>query len=331
MTSKIKWLLPEGVDEILPPRALQIEKLRRRLVDLFTQNSYELIMPPIIEFSDTLGGEAHDELSEVSFTFRDSLSGKNISLRPDISSQASRIDAYRLDSEFNPKLCYVGDVIKSKSLVHSSSRLTVQAGAEIFGDATIDADLESIELMLSSLKTIGINDITLSLGHGGLINIIIDHYKKLLPGEEDSIRKALSTKSTKDIKEIVENKLDNDDMKMLLVITELFGGKEILAKAKLDLVKLGDKALAYLDDMENIVSRLDLDDVQIHIDLGEIQGFKYHTGLTFSAFIDDAGYPLSKGGRYDGISEMSDPRPAVGFDLDIVAVSKFTKYDLNES
>ena len=104
MTSKIKWLLPEGVDEILPPRALQIEKLRRRLVDLFTQNSYELIMPPIIEFSDTLGGEAHDELSEVSFTFRDSLSGKNISLRPDISSQASRIDAYRLDSEFNPKL-----------------------------------------------------------------------------------------------------------------------------------------------------------------------------------------------------------------------------------
>ena len=330
MTSKIPWLLPEGVDEILPPRALQIERLRRRLVDLYTERGYELIMPPIIEFSETLGGKAHDELSEVSFTFKDSLSGKNISLRPDISSQAARIDAYRLDSKKISKLCYVGDVIKSKPSTSVGSRLTIQAGAEIFGQSSIEADLESIELMIASLETIGIENITLSLGHSGLMNLILNYYKKLLPGKEGDIRNALSTKSSQDIKEVLCNTLDKKDEDMLLAITSLFGGKEILKKARLVFDRLGPEAQVCINFIEDIVSRLTLNDLEIHIDLGEIQGFKYHTGLTFSAFINDAGYPLSKGGRYDGISKIESPRAAVGFDLDVVAVSKYTKYDFQD-
>jgi len=328
MASNIRWLLPEGVDEILPPRALQIERLRSRLVNLYVDSGYELIMPPILEFSDTLGGVAHDELSEVSFTFNDVLSGKNISLRPDISSQAARIDAYRMDSIATSKLCYVGDVIKSKSSA-IGSRLTVQAGAEIFGDSSIEADIECIELMITSLNSIGIQNITLSLGHAGLMNIVLNYFCKLIPGQEEEIRSALATKSSQDIKEISLGTVDQEDQNLLIAITELFGGKDTLKKAEKIFMRLGPSAESCISYMQNIISKLSIADTNIHIDLGEIQGFKYHNGLTFSTFIDKAGYPLSKGGRYDGISKLDDPRPAVGFDIDLVAASNFTNFDLN--
>jgi len=329
MASKISWLLPAGVEEILPPRALQIEMFRRKIIDLFVQSGYELIMPPILEFSDTLGGQAHEELSEVSFSFDDRVSGKSISLRPDISAQASRIDAYRIQGKTKSKLCYVGDVVKSKSSQVISSRLTVQAGAEIFGDSSFESDIESIRLMISSLESIKIKNITLSIGHAGLINLILNYFNKLLPTKEEAIRSALSTKSTKDIKELITKNVSKKDVDLLLSITGLFGGKETLDNARRKLKELGTEAMVFIDYIENIVNEFKEDDIQIHIDLGEIQGFKYHNGLTFSAFIKEASYPLAKGGRYDGISKLDNPRPAVGFDLDLVAVSNFTDCDLN--
>ena len=115
MTSKVRWSLPDGVDELLPPKALEVEELRRKLLDEYFSKDYELIIPPILELSETIGGEAHDEIRSHAFSFKDNLTGKNLSIRPDISEQASRIDAFRIQSNEIVKLCYAGDVVKSRA------------------------------------------------------------------------------------------------------------------------------------------------------------------------------------------------------------------------
>ena len=136
MSSKIRWSLPDGVDELLPPKAIEVERLRRELVDKYTSSGYEFIIPPLLELSETIGGEAHDEIQSHAFSFKDNLTGKNLSIRPDISEQASRIDAYRIQSDEVVKLCYAGEVVKSKASKVLRSRTTIQVGAEIFGDSS---------------------------------------------------------------------------------------------------------------------------------------------------------------------------------------------------
>ena len=177
MSSKIRWSLPDGVDELLPPKAIEVERLRRELVDKYTSSGYEFIIPPLLELSETIGGEAHDEIQSHAFSFKDNLTGKNLSIRPDISEQASRIDAYRIQSDQVVRLCYAGEVVKSKTSKVLRSRTTIQVGAEIFGDSSRESELESINLMLESLKIAGIDDTTLSLGHAGFTASVLEPLK----------------------------------------------------------------------------------------------------------------------------------------------------------
>ena len=325
MATKIDWNLPEGVEEILPPKAMKVEKLRRKLIDLYVSSGYEFILPPLIEFSETLGGEAHEELSSYAFTFKDELSGINLSIRPDISEQASRIDAYRIESIKPVRLCYAGDVVKNKISPIHRSRTTIQVGAEIYGDHSMNADLESIQLMIKSLINLGIDKITLSLGHAGLISLVIKELGKNTFSHIQDIEAALSRKSQSDIRALSNKNLTEDKIKLLLDLCNLYGKKEILDSAHKKLKILGKEAKDYLSYLERVVENLDLDErVKIHIDLGEVHGFRYHNGIVFSAFIENAGYCLSKGGRYDGLSKVENlPRSAVGFDLDLLAVVNF--------
>ena len=330
MASKIRWSLPEGVDELLPPKALQVEKLRRRLIDLYVSSGYQFIIPPLLELSETLGGEAHEELQEYAFTFKDELTGKNLSIRPDISEQASRIDAYRLDSNDTVKLCYVGDVVKRKVSKILRSRATIQAGAEIFGDSSIDADVESINLMIESLQSLGLEGLTLSLGHAGLVSIILERFKGFGESKLRDLESALSRKSVSDINSLLSEEKDQSNRNFLISLCKLYGGEEVIDKARTDLKALGSEAIECLDYLKELIKNLDLDKkVKLHLDLGEIQGFRYHNGVVFSAFIESAGYSLSKGGRYDGLRKLdNEPRPAVGFDLDLLAVVSFTQLDI---
>ncbi|HIK72908.1 MAG TPA: ATP phosphoribosyltransferase regulatory subunit [Gammaproteobacteria bacterium] len=330
MASKIRWSLPEGVDELLPPKALQVEKLRRRLIDLYVSSGYQFIIPPLLELSETLGGEAHEELQEYAFTFKDELTGKNLSIRPDISEQASRIDAYRLDSNDTVKLCYVGDVVKRKVSKILRSRATIQAGAEIFGDSSIDADVESINLMIESLQSLGLEGLTLSLGHAGLVSIILERFKGFGESKLRDLESALSRKSVSDINSLLSEGKDQSNRNLLISLCKLYGGEEVIDKARTDLKALGSEAIECLDYLKELIKNLDLDKkVKLHLDLGEIQGFRYHNGVVFSAYIESAGYSLSKGGRYDGLRKLdNEPRPAVGFDLDLLAVVSFTQLDI---
>ena len=320
MSSKIRWSLPDGVDELLPPKALEVEMLRRKLIDSYLSSGYELITPPLLELSETIGGEAHDEIKSHAFSFKDNLTGKNLSIRPDISEQASRIDAYRIQSNDTVRLCYAGEVVKSKSSKVLRSRTTIQVGAEIFGDSSKNAELESISLMLDSLEVAEVENITLSLGHAGLTASILQPFKKLGVEVFSNIEMALSKKSKSDLNNIISN--DHKNKSSLLALCDMYGTPEILSKAK-DEFSYIEQSASYLEHLNSIVEDIDKKtEVNIHIDLGEIQGFKYHNGIVFSAYSDLASYVLAKGGRYDGLRKSSDQdRPAVGGDLDLIAVA----------
>ena len=321
MTSKVRWSLPDGVDELLAPRALEVEKLRRKLVDLYVASNYEFIIPPLLELSETLGGEAHDEISSYAFSFLDDLTGKTLSIRPDISEQASRIDAYRIASKDVVRLCYAGEVVKKRSSKVLRSRTTIQVGAEIFGDSSIESDLESINLMIQSLQEVGLKDITLSLGHAGFTELILSLFKDLDDSKFSQLEEALIKKSKSDIANIISS--DNKNLPLIMDLCDMYGEEEIIEEAKNTYKELGNEAISYLDHLNKIVRALNFDQsVKIHIDIGEVQGFKYHNGIVFSAYSGSAGYALAKGGRYDGLRKTEEEdRPAIGFDLDLIAVS----------
>ena len=320
MTSKIRWSLPDGVDELLPPKAIEVEMLRRKLIDQYISSSYEFITPPILELSETIGGEAHDEIKSHAFSFKDNLTGKDLSIRPDISEQASRIDAYRIQSNDIVKLCYAGEVVKSKASKVVRSRTTIQVGAEIFGDSSKNAELESINLMLESLKIAGLDNITLSLGHAGFTASVLQPFKSLGKDIFNTIERALSKKSKSDLENIIPDSHENKES--LLALCDMYGGFEIIDVAKDSFSYLETSSL-FLNHLNEVVKEFEKNDhINLHIDLGEVQGFKYHNGIVFSAYSDSAGYVLAKGGRYDGLRKSSDQnRPAVGFDLDLIAVS----------
>ena len=321
MTSKVRWSLPDGVDELLAPKALEVEKLRRKLVDLYVASNYEFIIPPLLELSETLGGEAHDEISSYAFSFLDDLTGKTLSIRPDISEQASRIDAYRIVSKDIVRLCYAGEVVKKRSSKVLRSRTTIQVGAEIFGDSSIESDLESINLMIQSLQEVGLKDITLSLGHAGFTELILSLFKDLDDSKFSQLEEALIKKSKSDIANIISS--DNKNLPLIMDLCDMYGEEEIIEEAKNTYKDLGNEAISYLDHLNKIVKALNFDQsVKIHIDIGEVQGFKYHNGIVFSAYSGSAGYALAKGGRYDGLRKTEEEdRPAIGFDLDLIAVS----------
>jgi len=321
MTSKVRWSLPDGVDELLAPKALEVEKLRRKLIDLYVASNYEFIIPPLLELSETLGGEAHDEISSYAFSFLDDLTGKELSIRPDISEQASRIDAYRMASKDVIRLCYAGDVVKKRTSKVLRSRTTIQVGAEIFGDSSIESDLESINLMIKSLQEVGLKNITLSLGHAGFTDAVMSLFQNLDDSAFSQLEEALIRKSKSDISNIIPS--DHKDLHLILDLCDMYGSGDIIEEAKKIFKELGDEVSGYLEHLTEIVNKLDLDQsVKIHIDIGEVQGFKYHNGIVFSAYSGSAGYALAKGGRYDGLRKADDDdRPAIGFDLDLIAVS----------
>ena len=210
--------------------------------------------------------------------------------------------------------------IRDRSSKVLRSRTTIQVGAEIFGDSSKNAELESISLMLDSLEVAEVENITLSLGHAGLTASILQPFKKLGVEVFSNIEMALSKKSKSDLNNIISN--DHKNKSSLLALCDMYGTPEILSKAK-DEFSYIEQSASYLEHLNSIVEDIDKKtEVNIHIDLGEIQGFKYHNGIVFSAYSDLASYVLAKGGRYDGLRKSSDQdRPAVGFDLDLIAVA----------
>lgn len=319
-----RWLLPEGIDEVLPPRAYQLEQLRRQLLDLFRGWGYELIIPPFIEFLDSLlTGTGHD-LDLQTFKLTDQLSGRLMGVRADMTPQAARIDAHQLKREAPVRLCYIGTVLRTRPDGLGGSRDPLQVGAELFGHAGVEADIEIVSLLVETLRVVGVPSPYLDLGHVGIFRGLA-RQAALDADAEEALFDALQRKAIPEIDSLLASlNVPAAERSMLAALPLLNGGNEVLARAREQLRAAGAPVQAALDELEAIARALGerLPQVPLHFDLGELRGYRYQTGAVFAAFAPGYGRELARGGRYDEVGRVfGRSRPATGFSADLKALA----------
>lgn len=329
MTSNAnRWLLPDGVDEILPPRAEQLETLRRELLDLYRSWGYDLIKTPLIEFLDSLLIVPSHELQLSTFQIVDQLSGKSMGVRADISSQAARIDAHVLQKEGPVRLCYADSVLRTRPAGPLGTRCPQLIGAELYGHAGSEADVEVISLMLHTLRLSGIEQPLLALGHSAICRTLLKVAK--LPAElQAPLFTAMQNKASTDIAQLLTgSKIDRKLARCLAQLPNLHGDAAVLKHATKLLKGIAapiDAALANLQDIATALGKR-FDKLTPFFDLCELGGYEYHTGVIFSAYVSGHGEAIAKGGRYDALGEVfGRARPATGFDADLKNLLNLSK------
>ena len=318
MTNVDRWMLPDGVDEVLPEQAQDVEYLRRQLLDLYHNWGYDLVIPPMVEFTESLLSGSGSDLDLMTFRITDQLSGRMMGIRADITPQTARMDAHSLRREGPSRLCYAGTVLHTRPRGPLESRTPISVGVELFGEATLAADIEVIELFLQTLKTCGVSAVHLDLGH-------VDIYRGLLA--EASLDKALEAeffellqrKASAELARWVDRNIKDKKLASWLTrLPSLTGGVEVLAAAKSALAGAPASVLEAVEQLGKIVNALTDADVSIYLDLGEMPGYHYHTGVVFAAYVQGYGKALGNGGRYDHVGEaFGRARPATGFAFDL--------------
>ena len=318
--SNKRWMLPDGMEEALPPFSWQLEELRRKLLDHYREAGYELILPPLLEHLDTLLTGTAQDLEQQTFKLTDPSSGRLLGLRADMTPQAARIAARRYADVALVRLCYLGTVLRTQPDSLGGPRSPRQVGCEIFGDAGLSADLEVLRMMLETLALAGVANVHLDLGHVGVYRAIAARLK-LLPEDESGLFDILQRKSQPDLHEFAtERRMPARTVKLLAVLMELNGDLSVLMRAREMLVSAGEDVIRALDTLESIATQLQRKyrKLPIHIDLAELRGYRYQTGIVFAAFVPGHGRELARGGRYDGVGhEFGVARPATGFSADI--------------
>ena len=323
MTSADRWLLPDGVEELLPEQALQVEALRRTLLDLYHSWGYELVIPPLIEFTESLLVGLGNDVDLQTFKVTDQLSGRAMGIRADITPQTARIDAHSLNREGPVRLCYAGSVLHTRPKSLLASRSPIQLGAELYGDSSVDSDIEIICLMLETLSAAGIGQITLDLGHVGIYKSLLAE-AQLNDEAESQLFNALQRKCAADIDAAISSSLPEGDLaSMLRALSQLNGDARVIERATKQLAKAPaevQEALAKLSQVAAQVSAR-FPEVALYFDLSELRGYHYHTGLVFAALAPGHGETVANGGRYDHIGEVfGRARPATGFNTDLKAL-----------
>ena len=320
-----RWLLPEDIADVLPAEARKVETLRRNILDLYQSYGYELVAPPILEFLDSLLTGTGSDLNLQTFKLVDQLSGRTLGLRADITPQVARIDAHLLNREGVTRLCYAGSVAHARTPVGSTAREELQLGAEIYGCATWQADLEAITLLLKTLSLAGLDQVYLDLSHAGILNGILA--KEHLPiAEMETLYGFLQSKDRPRLSGWAQS-LPEQTAKALLALTELNGPcAEVLSNAKKALpqtpeVKEALAQLAHLIDSANDLSQ----GLELSIDLADLRGYQYHSGVMFAAYVEKLPQPIARGGRYDQVGKaFGRARPATGFSLDLLTLASLS-------
>ena len=318
MTNVDRWMLPDGVDEVLPEQAQVVEYLRRQLLDLYHNWGYDLVIPPMVEFTQSLLSGSGSDLDLMTFRVTDQLSGRMMGIRADITPQTARMDAHSLRREGPNRLCYAGTVLHTRPRGPLESRTPISLGVELFGEATLAADIEVIELFLQTLEASGVSDVHLDLGH-------VDIYRGLLAEAsldknlEAELFELLQRKAIGELKQWVASNIDDDRLAgWLTLLPTLAGSVEVLAAAKVALAGAPASVLEAIEQLEQIVQALSQADIKIYLDLGEMPGYHYHTGVVFAAYVQGYGKALGNGGRYDHVGEaFGRARPATGFAFDL--------------
>jgi len=306
-----RWLLPENISDVLPREARRLEATRRALLDLYAGYGYELVVPPLIEYVDSLLTGTGRDLDLRTFKLIDQSSGRMLGLRADATPQVARIDAHILNRPGVSRLCYAGSVLHARPQHPLAVREPLQIGAELYGAAGAAADLEVLEIAVASLRVAGFDRVTIDLGHTGVVRALLD-LAQLAPAAEDEILAALSTKDTRALSESSVG-ISSAVRDSLIALSRIGGGSEALATARVALPDLPEVRSA-LDSLEWLAARCGADEVTV--DLADLHGYRYHTGVTFAVHAPLLANAVLRGGRYDNIGKaFGRARPAVGFSI----------------
>ncbi len=312
------WRLPDGIDELSGKRAQEFESIRRKLLDLYSDRGFGLVIPPMVGYVDSLLLTS-DVVDEKTFKFLDPASAKMLGIHADITPQIARIDA-KYDSDKIKKYCYVNAILQTKADDFYASRSPIQAGAELYGCADISADVEVIQLMLESLKLLSIKPIVLSLGNIAIFNALVAQ-QDLMDSQVANLRQIFIRRSHPDLALfLTKNTLDNADKFSALM--QLEGDARVLDDA-LDIFNDLPEAKSAIEDLAKISAVLDTKDIEIKIDFAELKAYEYHTGVVFCAYHQNYSKALAQGGRYNGIGKLfGKSRPATGFSFDLKFLSQ---------
>jgi ATP phosphoribosyltransferase regulatory subunit len=311
------WLLPEYVEDILPPEAEAIERLRGRLLELFRVHGYELVIPPMLEYIDSLlTGTGHD-LNLRTFKLIDQLSGRTMGVRADMTPQVARIDAHLLNREGVARFCYCGTVLHTRPRGVFATREPLQIGAELYGHGGIESDLEIQRLLRAALAACGLSDIRLDVGHVGVFRAIARR-AAVAPEREDELLEVLHAKDRPGLGALTGG-LDAQSRDALRLLPDLYGGAEVLERARRDLPPWPEIRAA-LDDLTALVADNGL---AMSVDLADLRGYHYHSGVVFAAYSPGLPNAIALGGRYDEVGKaFGRARPATGFSMDLRVVAR---------
>jgi len=308
------WLLPENIADVLPSEARKIEELRRLMLDNFRLYGYELVMPPLLEYLESLLTGAGTDIDLRTFKLVDPISGRLLGLRPDMTTQVARIDAHLLNRASVTRLCYAGNVLHTHPSGLHATREPLQIGAEIYGHAGLEADAEIQELALSTLALAGFTQVRLDLTHVGVLRAIIEE-DAAAAEDEAALYLALRAKDVSDLKALTANYAPQT-RDALLALTNLYGDIDVLKKAREVLPDLPGiaKALAELAALAaSAIGR-----AEVAIDLADLRGYQYESGAMFALYVPGLPNAVARGGRYDHVGEaFGRARPATGFSLDL--------------
>jgi ATP phosphoribosyltransferase regulatory subunit len=325
-----RWLLPEDIADVLPAKARKVEQLRRSLLDLYRSYGYELVAPPLLEFLDSLLTGTGSDLNLQTFKLVDQLSGRTLGLRADMTPQVARIDAHLLNRTGVTRLCYAGPIAHTRAPIGGSSREELQLGAEIYGHAGWEADLEALSLLLQTLQTAGLKQVYLDLSHAGILTGILAD-QAVSKEDIETLYGLLQSKDRSSLANWSRN-LPQPIGQALMALTELSGpATEVLARARKVLPSnaLVSDALALLERLTNAIA-LTPSAPEVSIDLADLRGYQYHSGMMFTAYVDALSQPIARGGRYDHVGQaFGRARPATGFSIDLLTLAGLST-DLEE-
>jgi len=314
--SNLETGLPDGAEDFIGADAEELERIRNYLLSKFKRHGCQLVMPSLIEFSESLGGKMNASLKDFAYSFSDDSSSSEISVRPDMSQQIARIDT-QIGIKKTQKYCYFGETLRKTKDSLTKSRIAYKAGVELFGKIKVADEISTIKLLISSLKSLGKYKITLSLGRTEPLSEIIGGLD-LSKEDVKKLKKIMSSKSTSDLMDFCKvKKIKATHYKELNNLISLHGTKENLRYLKQHKKKIFQESGKKVEKViKNLPSSVDC-----HIDFSDFPGFDYHKGLVFSIHVAGFGFSLAKGGQYL-VENLSSKREAIGFDINVSSLMK---------
>jgi ATP phosphoribosyltransferase regulatory subunit len=328
MTAQMStWLLPENIADVLPSEARKLEELRRRVLDRFRSYGYELVMPPLLEYLESLLTGSGSDLDLRTFKLVDQLSGRSMGLRADITPQVSRIDAHLLNREGVTRLCYAGSVLQTRPRGMHATREPYQIGAEIYGHAGLEADVEIQQLMLDTLALIGLREVRLDLCHAGVLAALLSDLPDA-EAREYPLFAALAGKDVALVRDLAAD-LPPTTRAALVALPTLYGDVSVIERAR-TLLPASPAIGRALDELAFLAAQVS--GVDVAIDLADLRGYQYHSGVMFAAYVEGVPNAIARGGRYDHIGELyGRARAATGFSLDLREVVRISPVEARSS